>query len=113
MKLKEVGRDGFKIRGVQGTFLFSGRGTSLGMDDTVFYVVNGKQYTRKFVKPKNPKTKEQVELRKLFAEAIEQWRVLLLEKRREYNRRAERSHMNGFNLFISEFIKNRKEAPGY
>jgi len=110
MKIRTKNGEGMMIPGIPEPVFVSGRGTAPGTEGFVFYVVNGRQLVRTYAKPSNPRTKKQVERRKLFAEAVEEWRALPPEKRREYNRRAEKRRMNGFNLFISETVKDPGKA---
>jgi hypothetical protein len=113
MKIRTKNGEGMMLPGIPEPVLVSGRGTAIGMEGYVFYTVNGRQLVRTYTKPKDSRTKKQLGRRKLFAEAVQKWKELPLEERREYNRRAEKRHMNGFNLFISETVKDRQKAGGY
>jgi len=113
MKIRTKNGEGMMIPGIPEPVFASGRGTAIGMEGYVFYTVKGRQLVRTYTKPKDARTKQQLERRKLFAEAVQKWKELPPEERREFNRRAEKRRMNGFNLFISETVKNRQKAAGY
>ena len=67
----------------------------------------GRQYIRKWTKPRDPKTIFQLDQRKKFAEANEAWKALSYDERQVYNERAMGMNMNGYCLFVSEFVKKR------
>jgi hypothetical protein len=67
----------------------------------------GKQYIRKWTKPRDPKTIFQSEQRKKFAEANKAWKALSDEEKHIYNERAKGMSMSGYCLFVSEFVKKR------
>ena len=113
MKVTNNGKEGVMIPGLPEPVLLSGRGTGIGMDDVVFYVMNGRQYTHKYVKPKNPRTERQMRYRRAFGEVVKRWKDLPQEKKDEYNLRAENLSMTGFNLFVSETAKNRQGLGRY
>ena len=113
MKIRTKHGEGMMLPGIPEPVFVSGRGTAPGTEGYVFYIVNGRQLVRTYAKPKDSRTKKQVERRKLFAEAVQKWRNLSPEKSKEFNRRAKKLAMNGFNLFISETVKDRQKAAGY
>jgi hypothetical protein len=55
--------------------------------------------------PSNPQTPAQQANRLKFANAISAWRLLTPEQVSEYNTKGQRKHMEGFNLFISQYMK--------
>lgn len=67
----------------------------------------GKQYIRKYSKPKDKKTPWQKEQRKKLADAVKAWRELSEEAKQAYNVRGKTMNLSGYNLFISEFIRER------
>ncbi|MBI5001332.1 MAG: hypothetical protein HZB92_07405 [Euryarchaeota archaeon] len=67
----------------------------------------GRQYIRKWTKPRDPKTPWQLEQREKFAEANEAWKALSYDERQGYNERAKGMNMSGYCLFVSEFVKKR------
>lgn len=60
----------------------------------------------KFYKPTNPKTVNQQANRQKFAEAMEAWKNLTSQEQEQYNERAKKIPLFGFNLFIREYYKN-------
>ena len=108
MRITNKGRDGIQIPGLPGACQISGRGTVPGTENLVFYMANGRQYVRTYVKPSDPKTEKQTEHRNTFGEVVKRWRELPPEVKAEYNHRAFRMKMSGFNLFVSETFKKPK-----
>lgn len=56
--------------------------------------------------PKNPQTIAQQANRARFAQAVNAWRLLTPLEVAKYNKRGAKRNMEGFNLFISEYMKN-------
>ncbi|HPS57382.1 MAG TPA: hypothetical protein PK514_04690 [Spirochaetota bacterium] len=75
------------------------------MGRIVHYSLFGKQYCRIHVIPKNPRTECQQAVRRTFADAVNSWRRLLPEQKAEYNRKARKKRMRGYNLYISKYMK--------
>lgn len=73
----------------------------------VFYSYNGRHYIRSRVTPRNPNTEAQVFVRRRFGDAVRAWQALGDEQKRRYNRRARMRSGKGYNLFISEYVKER------
>jgi hypothetical protein len=65
----------------------------------------GKKYIRRYVKPKNPRTKKQLKQRKKFTDAVQAWHKLRESEKAHYNKLAERYAISGMNLFISRHVK--------
>ena len=82
--------------------LVSGRGGPIGSGNVVFYTIRERQYVRKYVKPRDPKTEKQQAHRKLFGEVSKEWRRLSAKEREDYNQRARPMGMSGFKLFRNE-----------
>lgn len=65
----------------------------------------GRTYIRRYVRPKNPRTKKQLKQRKKFTGAVKEWRKLSEGEKAHYNKLAERYAISGMNLFISRYVK--------
>ena len=76
----------------------------------VFYSYNGRHYIRSRVTPRNPNTEAQVFVRRTFGDAVRAWQELGDEQKRRFNRRARMRSGKGYNLFISEYVKERMPA---
>ena len=66
----------------------------------------GIPYIRTYVKPRNPKSKRQVKVRKDFRAALDAWQALDACQKRFYDRIA--SGISGFNLFILRYMRAAK-----
>lgn len=71
----------------------------------VFYRRKKTQCIRMYVVPRNPDTILQRNVRKTFADAVKSWQMLTTEEKCKYRRRARGTTMSGYNLYISEYIK--------
>ena len=60
---------------------------------------------RSRITPKNPDTPAQRMNRRTFADAVKSWQVLPLSEKDLYNRRARKKPLSGYNLFVSEYLK--------
>lgn len=80
------------------------------MGKIVHYSLFGKQYCRIHVIPKNPRTECQQAVRGTFADAVNSWRRLLPEEKAEYNKKARKKRMRGYNLYISKYMKGAVTA---
>lgn len=78
-----------------------------GKGDFVLVTLKGKRYFRRYVKPRDPRTKKQRERRKKFGETVKEWRKLSEAKKAHYNKLAKRRSMNGMNLFVREYVKGK------
>jgi len=67
------------------------------------YIVRMKSY-----RPTNPQTKTQQDWRVIFADAVENWRLLTDEEKQPYNTRGIKMSKPGRSLFISEYLKARR-----
>lgn len=72
--------------------------------DIVFYKRRGKFYSRRYVKPRNPRTPAQMKQREKFKRAHEAWKQLSEFERAKYRARARFPGL-GYQLFISEHVK--------
>jgi len=88
--------------------LNGGKQLSGRLGDNVYVAYPGGTYVRRYVVPRNPKSEEQQKRRGCFAEAIAAWKALADEGRRAYNEAAGGTLLNGYNLFVSEFLKARQ-----
>ena len=78
----------------------------------VFYHCNDRQYMRRYVIPRNPDTPAQKDVRTRFAEAVTRWQALEAYKKNQWNMRALRMRMSGYNLYISTHMTSKEEpAP--
>ena len=75
------------------------------MGDRVFYRRNGRCFVRTYVKPDDPRTEKQAGRRDAFARLVTGWREIDETERDEWRRRARRKNMSGYNLYISEGMK--------
>ena len=80
------------------------------MGDAVFYSCNGRHYARVMVKPRNPNTAAQVLVRRTFGDAVRAWQALDHDSKRKFIRKGRMRRINGYNLFISEYMKERMPA---
>jgi len=74
----------------------------------VFYRRKKTQCVRVYVVPGNPNTPSQRCTRTTFADAVKSWQSLTAEEQYKYTRKARGSRMSGYNLYISEYIKEKK-----
>ena len=86
------------------------RSISGRIGNVVFYRRHNKQCIRLYVVPRNPDTLLQRNVRRSFADAVKSWQSLTDEEKYKFTRKARRTHMSGYNLFISEFIKESISA---
>lgn len=73
----------------------------------VFYTCYDREYARIRVTPHNPNTEAQVYIRRSFAGAVKSWQGLPEDKKYRYNKKARHLSMSGYNLYISEYMKER------
>lgn len=73
----------------------------------IFYNRKGKQCIRSYCIPRNPNTPAQKAVRRNFAEAVKAWQMLPLSEKEAYNRRARKKPLTGYNLFTSEFLREK------
>lgn len=73
----------------------------------VFYRRKNTQCIRTHVVPYNPDTVSQRNIRTTFADAVKSWQSLTGEERYKYTRRSRGMNMSGYNLYISEYMKDR------
>jgi hypothetical protein len=65
----------------------------------------GENFLREYVIPHDPKTPAQMMQRNKFTEANDAWKALSPEEKQVYNERAKGTKMYGYQLFVSEFIR--------
>ena len=73
----------------------------------VFYRRKKTQCIRTYVVPRNPDTISQRNARRSFADAVKSWQALTALEKYKYTRRARGTHMSGYNLYISEYMKEK------
>ena len=71
----------------------------------IYYNVKGNQYARCWSMPRNPRTAEQQENRKTFANAVKLWQSMTPGEKDAYNIMAQGKPFSGYNLFISLYMK--------
>ena len=73
----------------------------------VYQVVTktGNQYTRKFVKSKNPRTPLQEAQRAKLSNADKAWQSLTPAQKADWNKKAKNKPKSGYNLFVSNYLK--------
>jgi hypothetical protein len=87
--------------------------TISGRLGNLVYYRNGRtQYARRYVVPCNPDTEAQRNRRELFASAVSVWQNLPLYKKEQWNRRARCRGICGYNLFISDRLKQKNLYAG-
>ena len=74
--------------------------------DLVYQVINktGNQYTRKFVKSKNPRTPSQQTQRGKMSAAQQAWHSLSPAEKGVWNKKAKGLPKSGSNLFVSNYL---------
>jgi len=60
--------------------------------------------------PKNPKTVPQQAHRQICADGVSAWQALTPEQKAEFDKRAAKLNMPGYNLFMSEYINSHKNS---
>ncbi|MFH0816046.1 MAG: hypothetical protein V1934_04445 [Methanobacteriota archaeon] len=75
--------------------------------DRVHYKRNGKYYSRRYVKPRDPKTPAQLRQRALFREANTLWHAFSSEEREYVKSLAD--EQPAFSEFMREYIANYPE----
>jgi uncharacterized protein with NRDE domain len=77
------------------------------MGDLVFYSLYGSSFARLYAKPVNPDTEGQRIVRRTFGDAVRSWQKLTDEEKQKYSRKARHLPMSGYNLFISNYMKEK------
>lgn len=90
-----------KVRNVFGD-VYSGKVGKAG----VFATWKGRQYRRSWVKPANPNTPAQQQVRSNFKNAVASWQGFSIYKKTAYNNLATPYQISGFNLWVSRYQKN-------
>ena len=73
----------------------------------VFYRRKNTQCIRTYVVPRNPDTISQRNARRSFADAVNSWQRLSVVERYKYSTSARGTNMSGYNLYISEYMRER------
>ncbi|HNX25448.1 MAG TPA: hypothetical protein PKG60_15480 [Spirochaetota bacterium] len=71
----------------------------------VMYTLDGRQYARVLPDYANPDTEKQRIVRRTFGDAVRSWQSLSPDEKQKYNRKARRLPMNGYNFYISCYMK--------
>jgi len=79
---------------------------TIGKKETAV-IRNGQNFLRTYVIPNDPKTPKQLEQRKKYARVVEAWKELSNDEKQVYNQRAINLNMSGYNIFISEFTRQK------
>ncbi|MBN2040696.1 MAG: hypothetical protein JW864_11670 [Spirochaetes bacterium] len=77
------------------------------MGNAVFYCRNNRQCIRMYVVPANPDTESQRLVRRAFTSAVKAWQQMTMDGKYAYTRKARRTGMSGYNLFISFFLTGK------
>lgn len=80
---------------------YNNHGYIAGLPKNVYYV------RMKSYRPTNPNTESQQIARQVFREVIAEWQALTNEQKRVYSERGAKRNLSGYNVFISEHLKNR------
>lgn len=75
------------------------------LGNIVYYNTNGKEYARVYTIPGNPDTEGQRAVRRTFGDAVKSWQMLPEDKKQNYNMKARRLPISGYNLYISLYMK--------
>src|SRR5512138_1478445 len=94
-----------RVKLAPGFDTFNGR-----IGDLVIYGYYDMKYARVMVKPRNPKTASQVFVRRTFGDAVRAWQALDSDIKRRYIKKGRMRSINGYNMFISEYMKERMPA---
>lgn len=86
------------------------QGISGRLGDCVFYHCGQTRCVRRYVKPANPDTESQRQRRILFGAAIRSWQMLPESGKRQWHQQAADKNRNGYNYYVSEFMKNQTEC---
>ncbi len=91
--------------------MFTGMSGRTG--NMVFFKRYGRQYARAYVSPRNPDTEDQRINRKIFKEAVHAWQKLDESIKILYRKKAEGKSLSGYNLFISQHMKQAVKKTIY
>lgn len=80
------------------------------MGDAVFYSFYNRHYARVHIIPRDPNTPAQVFVRRTFGDAVRAWQALDNDSKRKFIKKGRMRRINGYNLFISEYMKERMPA---
>ena len=75
----------------------------------VYYTSRSTRCVRRYVVPRNPRTEKQQAGRACFADAVRQWQELASYKKVQWNGKAMVRRISGYNLFISEHLRECRE----
>ncbi len=82
--------------------------------DRVYYIVDGKQRSRAYTRPGDPKTGAQRACRGRMAALVKRWHALHVDQKEYWNavaKQSGRKRATGFNMFIRDgLLKARSEA---
>jgi hypothetical protein len=83
------------------------------INDRVYYIVDGKQRSRAYKEPEDPKTAPQLAQRRVFAALVKRWHALKGDEKNYWNLSAKQSgrkRSTGFNAFMREGMIKYKAA---
>ncbi len=80
------------------------------MGNVVYFNRYGNEYARVHVNPSNPHTGQQRIVRHTFSDAVKSWQGLAGDERAVYNKKARKLPMSGYNLYISQYMKQNLAA---
>jgi len=82
---------------------FSGiRGT---VSSVIFFIRNGKTFTRQRVPQRNPKTPAQMVIRGTMKQAVSEWRAMGPEEKEKWNRLGREEKRTGYHYYLSRRMK--------
>lgn len=73
--------------------------------DKIFVTRNGDTYIKKYTKPRDPRSPEQIAQRNLMRTANNIWKSMTPEQREEWKVLAINEKMSGYNLFLQTALK--------
>ncbi len=73
----------------------------------VYYVSQGVKVSRSYFIPVQPGTPAQLAWWQIFRNGVVQWHALSPAQEKDWNVRAKRWKMSGFNFFMSKYLKAR------
>jgi len=87
-------------------------GLSGRVGDTIYYTCRRKTFQRAVSAQHDPKTPRQLAMRDAFRAAVRAWQALSADEKAELNRRAAKKLSTGYNLFLSAFMRARRDHAG-
>ena len=83
------------------------------LGNVVFYTRRGVQCGRIYVVPRNPDTGHQRKNKNIFREAVQAWQDIPSPQKDRWNRLARNKTLSGYNLFLSCYIKAKRDSEDH